>query len=186
MMQAATAEANWAFRAPIRPVDNRPGRREASLTARQVRPWNERRKTHRLLAEWEARRRGRQYPEWSEDPLRAHEELRSFSVVLSVGRGRGAVALEGVGETFLKHMRSASEGETDLYAAAAVLGVLRWHSGAVAHLHKPAFEGATVFNHNGDRIRYRCLVLPFGGAEPERCLGVASWTVETQEAWLGR
>lgn len=86
-------------------------------------------------------------------------------------------------------MRGASEadGEAELYAAATVLGVLRWHSGAVLHMHKPAFEGATVFNHNGDRIKYRCLVLPFGGGiEPERCLGVASWTVERQEVWLNR
>lgn len=189
MMQAATAYEGWAFRGPARGrAESRSGQREASLTARQVRPWCERRKTHRLLAAWEASRRGRQYPEWSEHPLRAHQELRSFSVVLSVARGRGAVAIEEVGEAFLKHMRGAcAEGDSELYAAATVLGVLRWHSGVVAHLHKPAFEGATAFSHNGDRIRYRCLVLPFGrGAEPERCLGVASWTVERHSAWLGR
>lgn len=187
-MYAATAERGWALRRPGRVEGGRPSRREASLTSKQVRALGERRKTHRLLAAWERSRMGRQYPDWTGDPLAGHEELRSFSVVLSVARGRGGVVIEDVGESFLRHMRGpAAEGEAELYAAATVLGVLRWHSGAVAHMHKPAFEGATVFNHNGDRIKYRCLVLPFGGgAEPERCLGVASWTVERQDVWLSR
>ena len=184
-MQAATAERGWALRRPSPIEGGRSSRREASLTTKQVRALGERRKTHRLLANWERARVGRQYPEWAGDPLAGYEELRSFSVSLSVARGR--VAIEDVGEAFLRHMRSpGADGESDLYAAATVLGVLRWHSGAVVHMHKPAFEGATVFNHNGDRIKYRCLVLPFGrGAEPERCLGVASWTVERQDVWLG-
>ena len=186
MMQAVTAEGGRALRRPGRVEGGRSSRREASLNAKQVRPWDERRKTHRLLADWERARLGRQYPEWVDDPLAGHEELRSFSVLLSVARGRGAVAIDDVGEAFLRRMRGpGAEGESELYAAATMLGVLRWHSGAVVHMHKPAFEGATVFNHNGDRIKYRCLVLPFGvGAEPERCLGVASWTVDRQDVWL--
>lgn len=185
-MQAVTAEGGWALRRPVQVEGGRSSRREASLSPKQVRPRDERRKTHRLLADWERARLGRQYPEWIDDPLAGHEELRSFSVLLSVARGRGAVAIDDVGEAFLRRMRGpGAEGEAELYAAATVLGVLRWHSGAVAHMHKPAFEGATVFNHNGDRIKYRCLVLPFGGgAEPERCLGVASWTVDRQDVWL--
>lgn len=188
MMHALAAEGGWALRRPVEIEGGRPSRREASLTTRQVRPSGERRKTHRLLADWERARQGRQYPEWAGDPLARHEELRSYSVVLSTGGARGGVAIDEVGEAFLRHMRGpGAEGEAELYAAATVLGVLRWHSGAVVHMHKPAFEGATVFNHNGDRIKYRCLVLPFGpGPEPERCLGVASWTVERQDVWMGR
>jgi hypothetical protein len=187
MIQAATAERGWALRRPGQVEGGRSSRREANLTTNQVRALGERRKTHRLLADWERARLGRQYPEWADDPLAGYEELRSFSVILSVSRSRSAVAIEEIGEAFLRHMRGPGpEGEADLYAAATVLGVLRWHSGAVVHMHKPAFEGAIVFNHNSDRIKYRCLVLPFGGgAEPERCLGVASWTVERQDVWLG-
>jgi hypothetical protein len=187
MMQAATADGGWAFRRPAQIEGSRQSRREGSLTTKQVRPSGERRKTHRLLADWESARHGRQYPEWADDPLAGSEELRSFAVTLSVSRGRGAVSIDDVGEAFLRHMRGpGGDGEAGLYAAATVLGVLRWHAGAVVHMHKPAFEGATVFNHGGDRIKYRCLVLPFGGGpQPERCLGVASWTIERQDMWLG-
>lgn len=188
-MQLVTAERVWAPRRPGQPEGGRLSRREANLTTEQVRPFGERRKTHRLLADWEGHRAARPSPAWNGDPLAGHEELRSFSVLMAAGRSRGAVAIEDVGEAFLRHMRgaSAADGEAELYAAATVLGVLRWHSSAVLHMQKPAFEGATVFNHNGDRIKYRCLVLPFGGAgEPERCLGVASWTVERQDVWMSR
>lgn len=186
-MQLVTAERVWAPRRPGQAEGARPSRREANLTSEQVRPFGERRKTHRLLAEWARSRGPDRHPAGTGDPLSGHEELRGFSVVLAAARDRGAVAIEDVGEAFLRHMRgAAADGEAELYAAATALGVLRWHSSAVLHMHKPAFEGATVFNHNGDRIKYRCLVLPIGGSEPERCLGVASWTVERQEVWLNR
>lgn len=92
-MQLVTAERLWAPRRQGPPEGGRPSRREANLTSEQVRPFGERRKTHRLLADWERNRGAGQYPAWAGDPLAGHEELRSFSVILSAARGGGAVAI---------------------------------------------------------------------------------------------
>ena len=54
-MQAVTAEGGWALRRPAQVEGGRSSRREASLSTKQVRPLGERRKTHRLLADWNHR-----------------------------------------------------------------------------------------------------------------------------------